>query len=170
MPYQIRCFTTRVSRSFILPSIFLVTLAWYSSAFSSEAIKAYDKSASSGKYSARQGSETEEIKALPSEEKWDASLLGSNITLAVKINEYCISGVTIPFRIQVERIEATGSASVLSDKIINTRGIEAHSPDGLSLFRLITQLELRPGNYRLHVRAMQTTPMPPNVQTFIDAT
>lgn len=80
------------------------------------------------------------------------------------------AGVAVPVHIKIEQIGSTGSATILSDEIIQTKGMESHSADALSLNRFIATARLHPGRYRLHADTTQPTLLPMNVETSLVAT
>ena len=76
-------------------------------------------------------------------------------------------GVIVPVHIRIEQVDSAGVATVHTDEVDDTEGIEGGGPLGID--RLITDVRLRPGKYRLRANTIRESPLPPNTETFLRA-
>ena len=76
-------------------------------------------------------------------------------------------GVIVPVHIRIEQVDSAGATTVHADKLVNTENIEGAVAGGL--IRLIAEVKLRPGKYRLSARTVRESPLLPNMETFLRA-
>lgn len=78
------------------------------------------------------------------------------------------TGVMIPVHLRVELLKDGTPPVVQMDKVVRTWNFAHSSADGLN--RFIAFLKLRQGRYRITAVAVQETPLPANLETFLVVT
>ncbi|MHA6832652.1 DUF5625 family protein [Ralstonia pseudosolanacearum] len=73
-------------------------------------------------------------------------------------------GVIVPVHIQVERIGDEGGRALITDQIVNTQSMVA---GGNVITRLIINIKLKPGKYRVVATTLQESELPESIGTYL---
>lgn len=79
------------------------------------------------------------------------------------ITKPVIPGVMIPIRLKIERIDGDRAETIMAEKVVNTEGATDGAND-----RLIDHVTLPPGKYRISIKALEASTLPPDMQTFLE--